>query len=127
MVHVLNNLDKQGKDHDPEGTFIRKWVPEIKDLPDNFIHEPWLMEKFNSRYYSNSKYIKPIINLLQTSKIARKKIQEISQRDGYWDISKEIYLKHGSRKKPSIKKKKVIKKRESKPKNEYQYELNLEL
>ena len=54
--------------------------------------------KFNSSEYSNSKYAKPIIDLLQTTKIARKKIQEITQKEGYWDISKEIYLKHGSRK-----------------------------
>ena len=25
--------------------------------------------------------------------------QEITQKEGYWDISKEVYLKHGSRKK----------------------------
>ena len=55
------------------------------------------------------------------------KIQEITQKDGYWDISKEIYLKHGSRRKPLIKRKNLCKKKNFKPKEERQYESNLEL
>ena len=126
-INRIYNPIKQGKDHDPKGTFIKKWVPEIKNYPDNFIHEPWLMEKFNSREYLNSEYIKPIIDLSKTTKIARKKIQEITQKDGYWDISKEIYLKHGSRRKPLNKRKNVPPKRNLKSKQEHQYELKLDL
>ena len=58
----------------------------------------------------NTKYIKPIVDILQTTKIARKKIKEITQKEGYWDISKKIYLKHGSRKKPLNKEKPFQKK-----------------
>ena len=126
-INRIYNPIKQGKDHDPNGDFIKKWVPEIKNYPDNFIHEPWLMEKFNSREYANSEYIKPIIDLLKTTKHARKKIQEITQKDGYWDISKGIYKKHGSRRKPINKIKNHPKKINLKPKRELQYELNLEL
>ncbi len=126
-INRIYNPIKQGKDHDPNGDFIKKWVPEIKNYPDNFLHEPWLMEKFNSREYANSEYIKPIIDLLKTTKHARKKMQEITQKDGYWDISKGIYKKHGSRRKPIKKIKNHPKKINLKPKRELQYELNLEL
>lgn len=26
---------------DPYGTYVRKWCPELADLPDELIHKPW--------------------------------------------------------------------------------------
>ena len=31
----------QGKKFDPEGVYVREFVPELKNLPDRYIHEPW--------------------------------------------------------------------------------------
>lgn len=33
----------QGKKFDPDGAYIRKYVPELKDVPNKFIHTPWEM------------------------------------------------------------------------------------
>ena len=33
----------QGKKHDPDGSYVRRWVPELSSVPDRFIHEPWKM------------------------------------------------------------------------------------
>ena len=119
----IYNPIKQGKDHDPQGKFIKKWIPELKDISLNFIHEPWLLSKFNKEEYEKINYIRPIIDIPSSTKTAKKKIQEITKKDGYWDISKAIYLKHGSRKR--FRKNKDNKKIISKEK-EIQYELKLD-
>ncbi len=31
----------QGEKFDKEGEYVKKWVPELKDLPKKFIHKPW--------------------------------------------------------------------------------------
>jgi hypothetical protein len=37
------NVTKQGRDQDPSGTFIRRYVPELRNVPDEYIHEPYHM------------------------------------------------------------------------------------
>ena len=31
----------QGEKFDPKGEYVRKWVPELKDVPDACLHKPW--------------------------------------------------------------------------------------
>jgi deoxyribodipyrimidine photo-lyase len=34
----------QGRRFDPEGAYVRRWVPELRDVPAESIHEPWTMD-----------------------------------------------------------------------------------
>tara|TARA_B100000900_G_scaffold229526_1_gene194924 strand:+ start:627 stop:2045 length:1419 start_codon:yes stop_codon:yes gene_type:complete len=34
----------QGEKFDKEGIYVKKWVPELKKVPNKFIHKPWEME-----------------------------------------------------------------------------------
>jgi deoxyribodipyrimidine photo-lyase len=34
----------QGKKFDPDGDYVRRWVPELAKLPQKWIHEPWAAE-----------------------------------------------------------------------------------
>ena len=42
--HRVFNPVLQGKAHDPDGSYVRRWVPELRDVPDRSIHEPWTLE-----------------------------------------------------------------------------------
>lgn len=33
----------QGKRHDPEGEYVRQWIPELRSVPEVTIHEPWTL------------------------------------------------------------------------------------
>lgn len=39
------NPVKQSQSYDPDGNFIRQWVPELNNVPLKYIHEPWKMPK----------------------------------------------------------------------------------
>ncbi|MBA5724066.1 deoxyribodipyrimidine photo-lyase [Candidatus Liberibacter sp.] len=47
------NPTTQGKRFDPQGTFIRQWLPELKDVPDHYIHNPhaWVEENRHTLDY----------------------------------------------------------------------------
>ena len=29
--------------HDPENAYVRRWVPELRPVPDRYVREPWRM------------------------------------------------------------------------------------
>jgi deoxyribodipyrimidine photo-lyase len=31
----------QGEKFDPRGVYVRRWVPELRHVPDELIHKPW--------------------------------------------------------------------------------------
>lgn len=74
-IRIYNPI-KNSLDHDADATFIKKWVPELANLPLPFIHEPYLMtpldEQFNN-FKLGEIYPNPIVN----SKSARKKASDI--------------------------------------------------
>jgi deoxyribodipyrimidine photo-lyase len=35
------NVTKQAAEYDPDGAYVRRWLPELASLPDDTIHAPW--------------------------------------------------------------------------------------
>ncbi|OED41531.1 hypothetical protein ACH42_13585 [Endozoicomonas sp. (ex Bugula neritina AB1)] len=44
------NPVSQSQRFDPEGTFIRQWLPQLKELDNKSIHEPWTSKKAVENY-----------------------------------------------------------------------------
>lgn len=71
----MYNPVKQSKDHDPNGNFIKQWVPELRAYPTSFVHEPWLLTPMERLLHNISDdYPAPIIQLESSAQAARDKI-----------------------------------------------------
>ncbi len=95
---------KQGKDHDPEGVFIKRWVPELVKVPLKYIHEPAKMPAIvqeESQCIIGKHYPYPIVDHIATAKEAKRRIYEMRRLPELQQLADEVMAKHGSRKKPS--------------------------
>ena len=73
----LYNPVKNSQEHDPEGVFIKKWIPELRDVPLAHIHEPWKMTAMEQTFCNviiGDTYPEPVVDLQKSAKIARDKI-----------------------------------------------------
>jgi deoxyribodipyrimidine photo-lyase len=64
-IRIYNPI-KQSKDHDPVGIFIKKWIPELQNVPSEWIHEPWkmsAMEEIMFKTKIGTEYPKPIVDI----------------------------------------------------------------
>ena len=89
ILRIYNPV-KNSLEHDEDGSFIKKWVPELAHLSIPFLHEPYLMtpldEQFNNLELGID-YPKPIVDI----KIARKKAS-----DTLWNMKKNANVKKES-------------------------------
>ena len=69
---------KQSLDNDPNCEYIKKWVPELKDVPSKDIHN-W--GKCYEKYKNKTKYIKPIVDY----EFMRKEIVKVYKKGLYSD------------------------------------------
>ncbi|MCP9770966.1 deoxyribodipyrimidine photolyase [Lacihabitans sp. LS3-19] len=74
-VRIYNPI-KQSQDHDPDGIYIKKWVPELRNLPKELIHKPWEMTVMEQSFYGleiGKDYPKPVVEIDLAAKLARDK------------------------------------------------------
>ncbi|MEO0452098.1 MAG: deoxyribodipyrimidine photo-lyase [Pseudomonadota bacterium] len=94
-IRIYNPV-KQGRDQDPDGAFIRRWLPELANIPDSHIHEPWTWD--GAAVVLGKSYPMPIIDHLQAARAARQKVWAIRKGIGFRQTASAIQDKHGSRK-----------------------------
>lgn len=88
----IYSATKQAKDQDPQGIFIKKYIPELRDVSAKNIATPW-----NEPLLMNG-YKMTIVDENQSRKEAAKKLYNIRKNLSFKEESKKIVKKHGSRK-----------------------------
>jgi deoxyribodipyrimidine photo-lyase len=103
----MYNPVKQSQDQDPDGVFIKKWVPELARFPQSYIHEPWTcppLIQSEAGVILGRDYPLPIVDHTTAIRAARAKISSVRQQIGFKHTAKQVYQKLGSRKRAASQK-----------------------
>jgi len=95
-VRIYNPV-KNSKEHDEEGLFIKKWLPELALVPPSLAHEPWklsLIEQILYKIELGKDYPLPVIDIDTTRKKASDAIWAIQKTETVKIETQRILKKH---------------------------------
>jgi deoxyribodipyrimidine photo-lyase len=92
----IYSVVKQGHDQDPAGAFVRRWVPELADVPDRHLQEPWAFDGAGA--IVGRAYPQRVVDLKASTAAAKERIYGARRAAGFYDAADTIQNKHGSRK-----------------------------
>jgi deoxyribodipyrimidine photo-lyase len=93
---------KQAAEQDPEGEFIRRWVPELRDVPVSWLPRPEQMPaelQGRSGCVIGRDYPAPIVEHAAAVRSARERIAAVRRRTTTRAEAQAVFVRHGSRKK----------------------------
>ncbi len=101
----IYNPVKQSRDQDPDGVFIRRWVPELAQVPDAFIHEPWRMPATEQKAHGcliGRDYPAPTVDHEATAREARQRLGAVRRTAEARTQSLKVLREHGSRRRGNV-------------------------
>ena len=93
-IRIYNPV-KQGHDQDPDGRFIRRWVPELAAVPDAFVHEPWRWPGADA--VLGRRYPQPVVDPVAAARAARDAVWALRRVPGHAATAAAIADRHASR------------------------------
>lgn len=70
------NITKQAQQYDPNGDYVRHWLPELAPLPPDKIHQPWRLSQGDQSHYSirlGQDYPRPCVDFWESIKLNEKR------------------------------------------------------
>ena len=99
-VRIYNPV-KQSKDQDPNGNFIRRWVPELSGFDDTLVHQPWLAttaQQTQAGCLIGEHYPAPIVDHAIAARYAREQVYARRRGAEAQAEHARVFEQHGSRK-----------------------------
>ena len=103
-TRVYNPI-KQAQDHDLHGRFVRQWLPALRQVPDTWLFEPWLMPHTLQTHLgvfvgtdADCALAQPVVDLAQATREAKQRLHSRRQTDDVKAAKKAVVDKHASRK-----------------------------
>ncbi|WP_394220254.1 deoxyribodipyrimidine photo-lyase/cryptochrome family protein [Alteromonas gracilis] len=100
----LYNPATQSKKLDPDGIFIKKWVPELSGLPCDAVHTPYSLPPLEAQMLGfdlERDYVAPIIDIDQYNRSTAKRLWDYRERDDVIKEAKRIVHRHTMQNSPS--------------------------
>ena len=97
-IRIYNPI-KNSEDHDADGSFIKMWLPELKNIPANLIHEPHKLSIIEQKLYEceiGIHYPFPIADVEESRKSASSIVWSFRKSADVQKEGKRILLKHVS-------------------------------
>lgn len=98
-INALRIYDpvKQARELDPKGDFVRRWVPELAQVPAPAIFTPWTLSEAERQRLGCAAYPRPIVDHRTAAKRARQRIEALRSRPEAKAQAQAIHTRHGSR------------------------------
>ena len=100
----IYNPIKQARDHDPQGLFVRRWLPAMRRVPDAWLFEPWRMPPDVQAHHGvivGTDIPEPCVDLETATREAKARLYALRANPEVREAKADILKKHGSRKRPT--------------------------
>ena len=100
----LYNPATQSSKLDPEGVFIKKWVPELAKLPSEAVHAPNLLPPLEAQMLDfdvERDYVEPLVDITENNRITAKRLWDYRERDDVVKEAHRIVKRHTMQNSPS--------------------------
>ena len=97
------NPVKQAQDHDPQGEFVRRWLPALRQVPDTWLLEPWRMPESvqqNCGVRVGIDIPTPVVDLELATRQAKQRLHTYRAQDHVRAGKASVIKRHASQRAP---------------------------
>ncbi len=95
-LRIFNPIH-QARQYDPEGLFVKHWLPELAHVPAPLLYEPWTMTEMEQVFYGceiGKDYPAPLFDYDEATRLAKDKYWNVRMSDPVQEALPAIWDRH---------------------------------